>query len=166
MDQTEVKISSFGLFNPFFYCLVMWDLFLPVKDNWDDFLFSSSTKFPSILSGARKIQQLRDNSNWFRNELRKIGCEVLGDEDSPVMPIMLYNPGKIAAFSRECLKRNVSLYVLSKEAILTLSDSPFPSCFTPFPSCFPPFPFQLFLIFLSYLQFPPLSQPFFLLSIS
>jgi hypothetical protein len=50
---------------------------------------------------------VRENSNFFRDELRKMGCEVLGDEGSPVMPIMLYNPGKIPAFSRECLKRNV-----------------------------------------------------------
>lgn len=36
-----------------------------------------------------------------------MGFEVLGDNDSPVMPIMLYNPAKIPAFSRECLKQNV-----------------------------------------------------------
>lgn len=34
--------------------------------------------------------------------------EVLGDNDSPVMPIMLYNPAKIPAFSRECLRQKVS----------------------------------------------------------
>jgi serine palmitoyltransferase len=37
-----------------------------------------------------------------------MGFEVLGDNDSPVMPIMLYNPAKIPAFSRECLKQKVS----------------------------------------------------------
>lgn len=62
--------------------------------------------------GAKKLSQLRDNCNWFRNELRRIGCEVLGDEDSPVMPVMLYNPAKIAAFSRECFKRNVAVVVV------------------------------------------------------
>jgi serine palmitoyltransferase len=36
-----------------------------------------------------------------------MGFEVLGDNDSPVMPIMLYNPAKIPAFSRECLRQNV-----------------------------------------------------------
>jgi serine palmitoyltransferase len=88
--------------------------------------------------GAAKLAQLKHNSNFVRNELRAMGCEVLGDEDSPVrppsciaslllrcmslalshahgivscalllrvraqvMPIMLYNPGKIPAFSRE-----------------------------------------------------------------
>lgn len=37
-----------------------------------------------------------------------MGFEVLGDNDSPVMGIMLYNPAKIPAFTRECLKQNVS----------------------------------------------------------
>lgn len=62
--------------------------------------------------GARKLAQLRENCNWFRRQLRSIGCEVLGDEDSPVLPIMLYNPAKIPAFSRECLKRNVAVVVV------------------------------------------------------
>lgn len=39
-----------------------------------------------------------------------MGFEVLGDNDSPVMPIMLYNPAKIPAFSRECLRQNVSTF--------------------------------------------------------
>ena len=34
--------------------------------------------------GARKLAQLRDNSNFVRDALRGMGCEVLGDEDSPV----------------------------------------------------------------------------------
>ncbi|RZC93506.1 hypothetical protein C5167_007315 [Papaver somniferum] len=42
-----------------------------------------------------------------------MGFEVLGDFDSPVMPIMLYNPSKIPAFSRECLKRNVAVVIVA-----------------------------------------------------
>ncbi|GMN57425.1 hypothetical protein TIFTF001_026526 [Ficus carica] len=42
-------------------------------------------------------------------ELQKMGFEVLGDNDSPIMPIMVYNPAKIPAFSRECLKQNVAV---------------------------------------------------------
>lgn len=58
-------------------------------------------------AGLTKIAAVRENSNFFRQELRKMGCEILGDEDSPIMPIMLYIPAKIPAFSRECLKRKV-----------------------------------------------------------
>lgn len=63
--------------------------------------------YPNL--GAQKLARIRENSNFFRSELQKMGFEVLGDNDSPVMPIMLYNPAKIPAFSRECLKQNVSL---------------------------------------------------------
>jgi hypothetical protein len=57
--------------------------------------------------GARKLAAIRENGNFFRKGLKDIGCEVLGDEDSPIIPIMLYNPTKIAAFSRECFERGV-----------------------------------------------------------
>lgn len=35
--------------------------------------------------GARKIAALHDNSNYFRRRLLEMGCNVLGDWDSPVM---------------------------------------------------------------------------------
>ncbi|KAF8390720.1 hypothetical protein HHK36_025247 [Tetracentron sinense] len=63
--------------------------------------------------GAQKLARIRENSNFFRSELQKMGFEVLGDNDSPVMPIMLYNPAKIPAFSRECLKRNVAVVTVA-----------------------------------------------------
>ncbi|VFQ66310.1 unnamed protein product [Cuscuta campestris] len=63
--------------------------------------------------GAEKLTRIRENSNFFRSELQKMGFEVLGDNDSPVMPIMLYNPSKIPAFSRECLKQNVAVVTVA-----------------------------------------------------
>ena len=60
-------------------------------------------------TGKRKLDDLRNNSNYFRQGLIKMGLQVLGDADSPVMPILLYNPTKIAAFSRECLKRGLAV---------------------------------------------------------
>lgn len=63
--------------------------------------------------GAKKLAQIRENSNFFRSELHKMGFEVLGDDDSPVMPIMLYNPAKIPAFSRECLRRNLAVVTVA-----------------------------------------------------
>ena len=35
--------------------------------------------------GPRKLTQLRENSNYFREKLQEIGLNVLGDRDSPVM---------------------------------------------------------------------------------
>jgi serine palmitoyltransferase len=58
-------------------------------------------------TGAKKVAALRDNSNYMRSKLSAMGLEVLGDRDSPIMPIMIYNPTKIAAFSRLALERGV-----------------------------------------------------------
>lgn len=38
--------------------------------------------------------------------------ETLGDWDSPVIPIMIYVPGKIAPFSRACFDRGIGLVVV------------------------------------------------------
>ena len=64
------------------------------------------------LVGAQKLARIRANSNFFRSELQKMGFEVLGDNDSPVMPVMLYTPAQIPAFSRGCLKNQVGFFVL------------------------------------------------------
>ncbi|KAI3956555.1 hypothetical protein MKW92_008144 [Papaver armeniacum] len=63
--------------------------------------------------GAQKLTRIRENSNFFRSELEKMGFQVLGDIDSPVMSIMLYHPSKVPAFSRECLKRNVAVVIVA-----------------------------------------------------
>uniref|UniRef100_A0A6B2L2A3 serine C-palmitoyltransferase n=1 Tax=Arcella intermedia TaxID=1963864 RepID=A0A6B2L2A3_9EUKA len=62
--------------------------------------------------GKQKIISLRENSNFFRRGLIDRGFQVYGDKDSPVIPLMLYYPSKIAAFSRECLKRNIACVVV------------------------------------------------------
>ncbi|KAH9258317.1 hypothetical protein BASA81_003366 [Batrachochytrium salamandrivorans] len=67
--------------------------------------------------GKDKLRQLKENSMFFRQELIKMGCSVLGDEDSPIVPVMLYHPAKIAAFSRECLKHNLAVVVVGAPAV-------------------------------------------------
>ena len=62
--------------------------------------------------GAEKLRRLRENANYLRRRLLDAGVNVLGDWDSPVMPIMLFQPGKIAALSRECLKRGLAMVVV------------------------------------------------------
>jgi serine palmitoyltransferase len=63
-------------------------------------------------TGRRKIAALRNNSNHMRRELIKMGCHVYGDYDSPIIPVMLYNPTKIAAFSREAFTRGLAVVVV------------------------------------------------------
>jgi serine palmitoyltransferase len=67
--------------------------------------------------GRKKLQALRDNSNYFRMRLRDMGLQVLGQYDSPIMPVMLYHPGKISGFSRECLKRGLAVVVVGFPAV-------------------------------------------------
>ncbi|KAI3856464.1 hypothetical protein MKW98_008916 [Papaver atlanticum] len=69
---------------------------------------------------AQQILSSIKNSNFFRSELQKMGFQVIGDNDSPVMPIMVYNPAKISAFSREFFKRNVAVVAVGYPAIKQL----------------------------------------------
>lgn len=57
--------------------------------------------------GKDKLQAVYSNSNYFRESLIAMGCEVFGDVGSPVIPLMIYHPTKTTAFSRECLKRGL-----------------------------------------------------------
>jgi len=62
--------------------------------------------------GRRKLDALRENCNRVRAALVRMGLHVYGNYDSPVVPVMLYNPAKIAAFSRELLRRGVAAVVV------------------------------------------------------
>jgi serine palmitoyltransferase len=62
--------------------------------------------------GQQKLKRLKDNSNYFRSEMKKIGLHVYGDYDSPIVPVMVYFPAKLPAFSRECLKRGLAVVVV------------------------------------------------------
>jgi len=62
--------------------------------------------------GKKRIIQLRENSIFFRTKLKEMGFHVYGNLDSPVIPLMLYNPAKIPAFSRECLKKGLAVVVV------------------------------------------------------
>ena len=62
--------------------------------------------------GKRRIDQLARNCRVFRQGLKKIGNIVYGNDDSPVVPVMVYLPCKIGAFSREMLSRGYAVVVV------------------------------------------------------
>ncbi|KAL8169111.1 UNVERIFIED_CONTAM: Serine palmitoyltransferase 2 [Gekko kuhli] len=41
-----------------------------------------------------------------------MGFIIYGNEDSPIIPLMLYMPAKIGAFGREMLKRHIAVVVV------------------------------------------------------
>jgi len=71
--------------------------------------------------GARRIKALRDNSNYFRRRLREEGFRIMGDPDSPIIPLLLYHPAKICLFSRECLKAHIAVVVVGFPAVPLLA---------------------------------------------
>ena len=66
--------------------------------------------------GKRKIAQLRKNSISLRTKFIDAGCHVLGDLESPVIPVMIYHPAKIKDISRICLKNGVAIVVVGYPA--------------------------------------------------
>ena len=66
--------------------------------------------------GAIKLRRMRENANFLREGLQKIGAKVLGDANSPVVPMMIFHPEKISAFSRQCIARNVATVVVGYPA--------------------------------------------------
>jgi len=60
----------------------------------------------------KKLRALRENSNYFRESLIAKGFQVFGDKDSPIVPLMVYYPAKLCAFSRECLSHNLAIVVV------------------------------------------------------
>ena len=59
-------------------------------------------------NGKDRIQTLAKNARMFRQRLKSEGFIVYGNDDSPVVPMMLFMPAKIAAFGRELLERKIA----------------------------------------------------------
>jgi serine palmitoyltransferase len=71
--------------------------------------------------GEERLQRLAFNSRYLRLGLKRLGFIVYGHDDSPIIPIVLYNPGKMSAFSHEMLKRKISVVVVGYPATPLIS---------------------------------------------
>lgn len=58
-------------------------------------LFFSMFWVRFLISGRSRIQRLAENTVYFRRRLREMGFIIYGNNDSPVVPMMLYMPAKI-----------------------------------------------------------------------
>lgn len=63
-------------------------------------------------TGAKKLMQLRENSNYMRTKLKEMGFIIFGNADSPIVPLLLFHPPKFAAFSRQLLSRGIAVVVV------------------------------------------------------
>lgn len=66
--------------------------------------------------GRKRIETLALNSKYFANRLRNEGFVIYGDEGSPVVPLLIFYPAKISAFSREMLNRGIAVVVVGYPA--------------------------------------------------
>ncbi|CAF4907985.1 unnamed protein product [Rotaria sp. Silwood1] len=59
--------------------------------------------------GKKRICQLADNTRYFRQKLVNMGFIVYGNNNSPVVPMLLYLPAQVTCFNREMLRRGIAV---------------------------------------------------------
>ncbi|TLS30713.1 hypothetical protein PpBr36_03574 [Pyricularia pennisetigena] len=71
--------------------------------------------------GEERLQRIAFNSRYLRLGLKRLGFIIYGHDDSPIIPLMLYHPAKMPAFSHEMLKRKISVVVVGYPATPLIS---------------------------------------------
>jgi serine palmitoyltransferase len=71
--------------------------------------------------GEERLQRIAFNSRYLRLGLKRMGYIVYGHDDSPIIPVLLYNPAKMPAFSHEMLRRKISVVIVGYPATPLIS---------------------------------------------
>ncbi|RLV84997.1 Serine palmitoyltransferase 2 [Meyerozyma sp. JA9] len=71
--------------------------------------------------GAERLQRIAFNSRYLRLGLKKLGFIVYGADDSPVIPLLLFLPAKMAAFSRALYDAGIAVVIVSYPATPLIS---------------------------------------------
>lgn len=66
--------------------------------------------------GTERLQRIAFNSRYLRLGLQRLGFIVYGNADSPVIPMLLYCPSKMPAFSKMMLQRKIAVVVVAYPA--------------------------------------------------
>ncbi|MCO5565443.1 hypothetical protein L7F22_019116 [Adiantum nelumboides] len=67
---------------------------------------------PRMLDGSEgkeRLRRLAFNARYLSSGLRKLGFIVYGHRDSPIVPLLIFHPGKMALFSRMMFDRSKAL---------------------------------------------------------
>eukprot|EP00339_Tiarina_fusa_P014514 CAMPEP_0117014100 /NCGR_PEP_ID=MMETSP0472-20121206/11507_1 /TAXON_ID=693140 ORGANISM="Tiarina fusus, Strain LIS" /NCGR_SAMPLE_ID=MMETSP0472 /ASSEMBLY_ACC=CAM_ASM_000603 /LENGTH=424 /DNA_ID=CAMNT_0004717585 /DNA_START=226 /DNA_END=1498 /DNA_ORIENTATION=- len=67
-------------------------------------------------NGKKRLDDLHRNTVYFRTRLTELGFIIIGSPDSPVIPLMVFNPCKMTVFSRMCLEKNIAVVMASYPA--------------------------------------------------
>lgn len=68
------------------------------------------------LDGVERVERLAFNSIYLHLGLRKLGFIIYGHDYSPIIPLLLYNPAKMSAFSHEMLMRKIAVVIVAYPA--------------------------------------------------
>lgn len=60
------------------------------------------------MSGKNRIKTLARNTAYFRKRLTQLGFIIYGNANSPVVPLLMYFPGKVCAFTSLAIKNGVA----------------------------------------------------------
>lgn len=66
--------------------------------------------------GPNRLEILQRNTRYFRTKLRELGFIVIGNDDSPVIPLMVFVSPAMSMFSRLCLEKNLAVVMASYPA--------------------------------------------------
>ncbi|KAJ3003780.1 hypothetical protein NUW54_g5128 [Trametes sanguinea] len=69
-----------------------------------------------------RLRRLAFNARYLNRGLRKLGFITYGNDDSPVVPLLLFHPGKMAVFSRMMRTRATPIVVVVVAAAHTKED--------------------------------------------
>ncbi|KAM5163916.1 serine palmitoyltransferase 3-like [Mantella aurantiaca] len=64
------------------------------------------------LIGQKRVHQLAHNTRYFRRRLRELNLITYGNDDSPVVPVLMYMPSKVGAFARHMLKKKIGVVIV------------------------------------------------------
>lgn len=78
-------------------------------------LRSISREIPG-LDGLERVERLAFNSIYLHLGLKKLGFIIYGHDYSPIIPLLLYNPAKMPAFSHEMLRRKIAVVIVAYPA--------------------------------------------------
>ncbi|KAA1064511.1 serine palmitoyltransferase component [Puccinia graminis f. sp. tritici] len=67
---------------------------------------------PLVPEGQERLRRLAFNARYLSSGLRKLGFIVYGDRDSPIIPLLIFHPGKMLQFSRMMLERYAIVVVV------------------------------------------------------
>ncbi|CUA78016.1 serine palmitoyltransferase [Rhizoctonia solani] len=62
--------------------------------------------------GQNRLKRLAFNSRYLARGLRKLGFIIYGHTDSPIVPLLIFNPGKMHLFSHMMLRRETPVIVV------------------------------------------------------